>query len=377
MARIRVCQLITELRPAGAERCVYELATRLDRDRFDVSVAALSGGAVADWLSRVGVSVRVLGPPGKLAVAMKLPALARYLRQERIDLVHTHLFHADLAGRLAARLAGVRRLVHTVHIAERRYLPWRFAWARLAAGWCDRIVCVSQAVRDQHAAKAHLPLTRYQVIYNGIDLERMRADPQRRRMLRRAWSVGDGDILLAYVGRLDPQKNIGMLLDSAAEARRRDGRIRLVIAGDGPLRAQVEQFCNAPGAKDWVRCLGFTDDVPGVLSAADMLVMPSRWEGFGLAAAEAMAAGLPVAATRVAGLSEVVEHEKTGLLVESDDRPGFVAAILRLARDERLRLNLGQAGLARVRERFSIGQFIHAHEELYGSVINHAPPRKP
>ncbi|MCK4601999.1 MAG: glycosyltransferase, partial [Phycisphaerae bacterium] len=142
MSRLRVCQLITSLEPAGAERCVYELAKRLDGDRFDVQVLALQGGAVADWLAEAGVKVTVLDVRGKWHVS-KLAALTRTLRRERIDLLHTHLFHAGVAGRAAAYLADVPHVIHTIHVAEGRFRPWRFAYARLLANSCERLVCVS------------------------------------------------------------------------------------------------------------------------------------------------------------------------------------------------------------------------------------------
>lgn len=366
MARLKVCQLITELRPAGAERCVYELAVRLDRSRFDVHVAGLRGGAVAEWLARAGVGVTVLNVRGKLD-APRVLRLVGLLRDENVQLLHTHLFHADLAGRLAAGLAGVPRLVHTVHVAEGRFRPWQYAWARLAAGWCDRIVCVSQAVRDHHAGRAGLPRRRYRVIHNGIDARRYRRDPDRRRRLRRQWEVAPGEVLLAFVGRLDYQKNVGLFLEAAGRLRRAGRNVRIVVAGDGPERRVVEDFLRGAAA-GWATWLGHSDDVAGLLSAADVLVQPSRWEGFGLAAAEAMAAGLPVVATKVPGLAEVVNHGVTGVLVEPEDAEALAAAVAGLIDDADKRKRMGAAGARRVNDRFSIAANVAAHERLYEEV---------
>ena len=367
MGRIRVCQLITELRPAGAERCVYELATRIDRDRFDVQVAALRGGDVADRLRDAGVKVTVLGLRGKWDLA-KAAGLVRLLGRERIDLLHTHLFHADLAGRLAAVAAGTPHLVHSVHIAEARYRPWRFAFARLLAWRCDRIVCVSAGVARHHSRKSGLPPSRYEVIYNGIDADALTRDETARRELRRQWGVGDGQVVAVFAGRLDPQKGLDTLL-RAIELLTRQGDIRFVIAGDGPQRAMVEAFC-AGESGGAVRMLGFVGDVRGLYSAADLLVMPSRWEGFGLSVAEAMAAGLPVVASRVAGLDEVVADGRTGILLPPNDADALARTIRQLAGDADLRRAMGLAGACRVRQQFTIEANVAAHERLYWGIVN-------
>ena len=369
MRPLRVCQLITELRPAGAERCVFELARRLDRRRFDVRVAALRGGAMADELRKAGVETAVLGLLGKWDV-LKVFKLAGLLRQWRIDVLHTHLFHADLAGRLAGAIAGVPHVVHTVHVAEKRFRPWRFAWARLAAGWCDRIVAVSRDVAEHHARLSGLPLHRYEVIPNGVDVAAFARDPAARKRLRSEWAVSDDRVVAAFVGRLDRQKGLDVLLLAMDALRMRTPDLRLVIAGDGPRRREIESLVAKLRLGDRVRMLGFVRDVRAVLSAADLFVMPSRWEGFGLAAAEAMAAGLPVIAAGAAGLRELVVDGRTGILVEADDPEAVARSIEVLAYDSSRRAELGRAGAARVEENFRIERNIAAHERLYEAVSN-------
>ena len=363
---IRICQLITELRPAGAERCVYELATRLDRGRFDVQVAALQGGAVADRLAAAGVKATVLGVRGKWDVG-KLGDLKRLLRQERIDILHTHLFHADLAGRLAARAAGVPHLVHTVHVAEARWRPWQYAFTRWTAGRCDKIIAVSQAVADHHGRLANLPPERYAVIPNGIDVPAYERDDAARQRLRTQWEIGPGAILIAFVGRLDPQKGFDVLLAVAAKTASQE--LQFVLAGDGPQRPLGEQFAAHNAAGRFVRILGHVDNIRDVLSAADILIMPSRWEGFGLAAAEAMAAGLPVIGTDVPGLHEVLDGGDAGLLIPADDEAALEAAIRRLGADAALRASLAAAGRQRVQREYRIETCIQRHEDLYNEVM--------
>ncbi len=365
---IRVCQLITELGPAGAERCVFELSRRLDRRAFEVHVVALRGGEVAGWLARHDVAVHIAGLRGKWD-AWRLARAWAMVRATRPDVVHTHLFHADLAGRIGAWMTGRVPLVHTVHIDERRFRPWQFAFQRLAAARCDRVVCVSESVRRAHARRAGLPQSAYEVIPNGIDVEAYARNDTARGVLREQWGVPAEAVLVAMVGRLDYQKGVSTFLDALAHLAGRGVIVEAVIAGDGPRRPLVESYLRTGEGGRRCRHLGFVRDVPSVLSAADVLAMPSRWEGFGLAAAEAMAAGLPVVGTDVSGLRDVIVDGQTGVLVAPDDAPGLAGALERLARDAGLRERMGQAGRRRATERFHIRDNVRRHENLYLELV--------
>ena len=368
MRRIKICQLITELGPAGAERCVYELSRRLDRDRFDVQVMALRGGAVAGWLSEAGIRVTVLDIRGRWDVR-GLVRLARLLREEQIDLLHAHLFHADLVARPAASLAAVPHLVHTVHTAEGRFRPWQFAYARFTAAACERIVCVSESARDFHARRSGLPPWRYTVIHNGLDAGAFARDESSRRRLRTEWNLGDDRVLTAYVGRLDHEKGLDLLLSATSHLAARGRPVDLVIAGDGPQRRMVENFIAHGEGGRRCRYVGFLRDVRDILSAADMFIMPSRWEGFGLAAAEAMAASLPVIASDIPALRDLLGGGSAGLLVEPTDSVSLAEAMERLADDPPLRAAMGDAGRRRVVEAFPIEANIAAHEKLYSELV--------
>ncbi len=368
MRRLRVCQLITELGPAGAERCVYELARRLDRSRFEVQVAALRGGVVADWLAEAGIPVTVLGVRGRWDVG-KLPRLVDCLRG-RVDLLHTHLFHADLVGRVAASLAAVPHLVHTVHTAEGRFRPWQFAMARLLAGQCERIICVSASVQRLHARRAGLPDWRYVVIPNGIDAEAFAADEAARTARRQQWGLDEAAVLLAYVGRLDHEKGIDVLLSAVSHLAARGTAVDVAIAGDGPQRGLLENFVAHGEGGRRCRYLGHVDDVRAVLSAADVLIAPSRWEGFALASAEAMACGLPVIGSDVPGLRDLVVDGRTGLLVERANTVALAEAIVRLSADVPARAAMGQAGRQRIVRHYPISATVTAHERLYLEVAS-------
>ncbi|MFW6154281.1 MAG: glycosyltransferase [Planctomycetota bacterium] len=364
---LRICEMITELRPAGAERCVYDLATRLPRERFAVEVVALRGGAVADALAAAGVPVHVMDVRGKLDLLRWRP-LVRTLRDGRFDILHTHLFHAGLAGAPAARAAGIGRWVHSEHVVERRRRPWRFWWAGRAGRRADAIVCVSEGVRADHQRRTALPDRRYTVIHNGIDVGRYARDDAARAAWRERWGLGHDDVAAVFVGRLDPQKGIVILLAGFELAAAEVDGLHLILAGDGRERPVIERWQTAVGLGDRVHVLGHVDDVPGVLAGGDLFVQPSLWEGFGLAVAEAMAASLPVVATDIPGLNEVATSD-TALLVRPGEAHPFADALAALAASDDLRDRLGAAGRARVEARFSVDRFVAAHAALYERVV--------
>lgn len=375
---LRVLQLITELRPAGAERIVFELARGLPKERFHVQVASLrpATGAVAGWLRDAGVPVHDLGMCCKYDLRAR-GRLVDLLRRERIGLLHAHLFHANVLGRSAARKAGVR-CVGTAHVAERRFMPWRFWLERRALGTDGLLVCVSEAVKTFMQERAGIPPQQLRVIHNGIDLSRFEAwaAPERRReargALRKAIGASEFAEVAMAVGRLEPQKNYPHLLAAWAKlcGRPKQGlRDRsLVIVGDGSqretLKAQVRQL----DVERSVHWLGHRDDVPALLAGADAFVLSSSYEGFGLVIVEAMAAGLPVVATAVDSVPEVLggETSGSGVLVPPGDPSALASAMEKLLAEQgEGRTSMGASGRKRARESFSLERMLGAYAALY------------
>ncbi len=361
---IRICQLITELRPSGAERVVYELSRRLDRGRFDVRVVGLQGGEVEQMLLAQGIPVEVLGVRGKWDVG-KLRGLVRILRQWRIDLLHTHLFHADLAGRMAAVLADVPHLVHTVHVAEQRFRPWQYAYARLLNFRCDRIVCVSRSVRGHHAAHSHLPQSRYVVIPNGVDLPAWSVDAAARawRATNGAWPRGRGRCF-SSAGSITRRESTCCWRRSSGSVGADCSSFLPATARNGEWRKLSRRRIRELG----VHLLGFVSDLRETFGAADLFVLPSRWEGWPLALAEAMAAGLPCIGANSPGIRDIIEDGKNGLPVPAKNPAALAEAIERVLADDGLARGLAAAGREHIRANFSIERNVAAHEALYEEI---------
>lgn len=287
------------------------------------------------------------------------------LMHSRPDLVHLHTGRANWLGGLAAWQLSLPAI--TTRRMDRRVgrgLGNRFLYRRVMR----RAVAISPAVRDRLIA-AHVPERNIRVITSAVDPNRLQPSVGRS-ALRNAEGI-DGDTpCLLILASLVRRKGIDVLLDAFAKLSG-DGRNAVLwIAGDGPERASLERRASELGIGARVRFLGRRDDTADLLAACDVFVLPSRREGLGVAALEAMAAARPVVATDVGGLGETVVHERTGLLVPPEDPVALGAAIDRLTGDPSLRERLGAAGPARVREGFTANQMVDAYVRLYREVLD-------
>lgn len=340
---MKVLHVVNDLSSGGAERLVLELYRRRAPD-IEVAVATVAGpGPLEDVFRAAGVPLVVGGRPRKHPGLRAVARLARAM--ESVDVVHTHLFAGDTWGRLAAVLARARRgfgphqgggrrpIVVTTEHNVNRDETWQRTVKRALAPVSDAIVCVSEAAAAYTRDVEGIP--EVQVLVNGIDLGRF--GPHR---------GADGTRVLA-IGRRVPQKGFDVLVEALPDG------MHLDIIGDGPWIVDHPR----------VRFLGRREDVPELLAGADILVVPSRWEGFGLAAAEGLAAGVAVVASDVDGLREVVGD--AGLLVPPGEVAPLHATLLRLGADPALRRVLGARGRARVAGRFDINDTVARYERLY------------
>jgi glycosyltransferase involved in cell wall biosynthesis len=283
------------------------------------------------------------------------------VREEAPDLLHTHLVHGDVYGALASRATGIP-FVSSRHNDDRYLLgPFRLV-DRTLARRALKLIAISNAVREFLIHAGH-PATRVETIHYGLD----RLPGALSEVSPADAGVPEGVPLLLAIGRLTAQKDHATLLRAFAEAHRRHPEAVLAILGIGPLEAETRALV-AELDLDGAVLLPGRLEIRDWLARADAFVHASRWEGFGLVLLEAMLAGLPVAATRVSAVPEVVADGETGLLVEPGDAPGLAAALDRLLGDEALRRQLGAAGLERAHRRFSVARMADRTLALYESV---------
>jgi glycosyltransferase involved in cell wall biosynthesis len=335
----------------GQEKLLVELARHADRRRFALHFISLtSRGSLAGDLEACGWPVTALEAPQGLRPSI-IGRLARLFWRLRIDVVHTHDDRPNVYGVPAARLVGVRRVLHTRHHQGTRLSPRQHLLARLVALGNDRFVVVSED-SARWAVRQGIPRRKVEVLQNGIDLERF------------AFAGADTTGPAVLVARLAPEKDVATLLHAAERVVRERPDFRLEVAGDGPCRGELEALRDRLGLGAGVRFLGAVRDVPGLLARARLFVLSSATEGISLTLLEAMARGLPVIATAVGGNPEVVAGE-TGLLVPPGDPDALAGAILSLWAQPATILGMGQAGRRRVEEHFDVRRMVAAYEAMY------------
>ncbi|HEY7509304.1 MAG TPA: glycosyltransferase [Vicinamibacteria bacterium] len=366
-SRLRVAHVVESLGAGGAETLLADVVERLAPDRFESRVLALDAPlhllprlrAAGVWAEPIALCPR----RRPLACAARL---ARRLRAYRPHVIHTHLYFANVLGRLAASATPSARVVTTLHnpdyTHESRPGP-RFAARKALDRWTARrnaaFVAVSSAVAEDY--RRQMGWTGIEVIHNGVDLDHFAPAPPSA-PASDAWPQGALRVL--SVGRLHGQKGHTLLLQAAAACRSRGLALALAIAGEGPLHAELEAQARAAGLGTSLRLLGRRSDVRELMRACDVFVFPSLYEAFGVALLEAMACGAAVVASRVGGIPEIVEDGASGLLVPPADPAALADAIACLAERPDRRRALGRAARLRA-EAFDIRETVRRLESLY------------
>jgi glycosyltransferase involved in cell wall biosynthesis len=363
----RLVHIITSFDIGGAEQFLFDLCSHLDRKRFHVRVVAIvRGGPMRAEFHEAGIPTDVVGKATKFGFGT-IRDLVADLQSPLPDIVHTHLFGGDTWGRIAALRAGVPRLIRTEQNTNRdEGIVKRFVKSRLDRR-TDRIVAVSDAVRTCSVRRDWSPQERMVIIPNGVDLVRFR--PEQRR--------ADGTVRLLCVARLVRQKGIDVLIDALARIRDRSPDWSLDIVGDGVMRNNLNRMVRSYHLEDRVHLRGFQRNLASWYHRSDVVVVPSRWEGFGVVAAEAGACGLPVIASGVGGLHDVLRDQETGILVPPDDVVALSDALLDIMSDRARRILFGHAARRHVAAQFDIVRVAKRYEEVYQQLMVQAPTPRP
>ena len=304
-----------------------------------------------------------------------LARLTAYLRAHPYTIVHTHTSKAGVVGRLAAHWAGVPVIVHTVHgfaFHEQSHAAARVAYSnieRLAAQFCDAIVCVSNFHREWALQLNIGTPAKVVAIPNGISSERLETT-KTRAQARAELGLAEGEFAIFSAGRLATQKGFEYLIRSIAQLKERmPCPFRVILAGEGVLREELDRLCSALGVEDKVQFLGFRQDLGDLLSAADLVALPSLWEGLSISLLEAMAAAKPVVTTRIGSNLEVVAHEQSALLVEPANAGQLADAIVRCARDPVLAGSLAEQAHLRFQRDYTYDRMLDEYMRTYERLI--------
>lgn len=362
----RVLYLSHAFAVGGAEEMVLNLVRHLPPQYVPAVACIHEAGPIGLEIERTGVPFKVLGlKPGVLR-PFDVLRLRDFLYECQPDIVHTFLLTGSLYGRFAAMMARVPVVIGTeVNVYEKK----RTLHA-LAERWLmrdtDAVVASAESVRDFYIKQVKADPSKVEVIYNAVDWAQLQATMSRDEM-RGSVDVPTDAPLLTIIARLTEQKGHRILLD--ALVRPDLAHARLLVVGDGPLRQALESQAANLGLSPRVRFVGARRDLGNILAATDVFVMPSFWEGLPLAMVLAMGAGVPVVATRVAGIPEVVQDGVTGLLVPPGDAGELGAALSRVVNDDTTRVLLGQAARTFVGPRFGVDGYVRSVTALYDRLL--------
>ncbi len=367
-APTRVVYLAHAFMVGGAEEMVLNLVRHLPQ-KFEPMVCCINQtGPIGEEIRGTGTPVAVLGLNPGLRRPSDVGGIRRYLRDARPQIVHTFLLTASLYGRLAAILERVPIVIGTeVNIYERKRRHHVLA-ERLLMKRTDCVVASAAAVRDFYLRQVHADPSKVEVIYNAVDFAQARP-AKSKTDVRREIGVPEDAVVAGIIARLTEQKGHRFLIDALAAAPQLS-RVHLIVVGGGELHDTLVRQVDACGLTRRVHFLGPRRDLGDLLAAMDIFVMPSLWEGLPLSMVLAMGAGLPVIATEVAGIPEVVENRVTGLLVPPGDAAALASALTRLATDEPARARMGCDARAAVVPRFNVDGYVNAVVALYDRLLN-------
>lgn len=347
---------MTSFEPGGTERQMTELIRRLDRSRWSVHVATFRRAGA--WFGRVAEAAASVAEfpvtSFKSADTLRhMRTFARWCRDERIAVVHTAELYSNIFGLPAAALAGV-----PVRIANRRELNpdkslGQIAVQRAAYALAHRVVANSNAAAERLRFEK-VPARKIAVIPNGLQCDRFEPRVERSRLRR-----------VIVVANLRSEKGHDVLIEAAVDVLRRVPDVRFECVGGGPEHDRLRALAASRGVAHAFTFAGHCDDVPRRLAAADAFVLPSRSEAFPNAVLEAMAAGLPIVASAVGGILELVDDGRTGLLAPAGDPGALAAALLRVFDDPARAHALGRAARADAEARYSFDRMVDAFDRLY------------
>lgn len=382
MRRFRVAHVITRLCQGGAQENTFHTVRLHNRERFEVDL--ISGptfgheGSIEAAVEAAGIPILrepdLVRQPAPWRDLRALHSLTRRFRAVSYDIVHTHTSKAGFVGRLAARKAGTPILVHTPHgnIFDGYFSkPVSAAYMmleRYAARFTDRLIELTAGGVEEHLAEGIGKREQFRVVFSGIDLAPFEHTQAKREAFRRALGVEDDEIIVGGVGRLEPVKGFAYFVAAARAVLREAPRVLFVLAGAGSQEAALRREAAPLG--DRFRFLGLRNDVPDMMAALDMLVVPSINEGMGRVLLEAGAAAKPVVAANVGGIPDLVEDGRTGLLVPPRDGAAIAGAVLALVRAPELRAAMGAAARAKTVPHYSLENMVRRIEAIYEELID-------
>ncbi len=358
-----IVRIITWLPRGGIERRLVAVLPRLNSPPFRVSLVCIrERGPLAEELEQAGVPVSVVPLRSRLD-PRGLWTLARWMRNQQVNLVHSHMYRSNVPATIAAHLAGVRHILCQVHNLDTWETPRQRMLDRWLMRWRTAMLAVSKGVKRDIVSNLRCPPERVRVLYNGVDIQEYgsaRPEPE----LRHGLGIPEGHRLVVMLARLVAQKKHTRLLQALEAIREELPPTSVLLVGEGALRGGLEREVEERCLGDIVSFAGHRNDIPQILALSDLSVVTSDREGFSNAIVESLAAGVPIVATDVGGNSEAIVDGKCGLLVKPNDLEGLARALKTILTDDTLRQRMSEGARHRAK-RFSLDRMLKETRHLY------------
>ncbi len=377
---IRVLHIHTLPIVSGSGLNTFLSMQGMDKSVYEVELACAPGGRLIPLVKQNHMEVRpfrnMVQPLHPLKDTMALLDLTAFLRRHSYHIVHTHNSKAGFLGRMAAKLAGVPVIVHTVHgFAFHDSEPlWRQALfrnlERLGSHWCDKMIFVSQPLVDW-ALKDHIvPEEKIAKIYSGIQLDKFHpVKSEEKDRIKSKWELKREEAVVGMVSKLWEGKGHNVLIEAFKLLKERIKNAKLVIVGEGYLYDELLRMVDTNGLRESVLFTGFQMDVSEIIATFDVAVLPSFFEGMGRVLLEAMAMEKPVVASRVGGIPDLIDQGTNGLLVRPGDARDLADALEKVLSDKELARKLGSEGRKRISDQFSANVMVQSIEKLYRELL--------
>ncbi|HOX54459.1 MAG: glycosyltransferase [Candidatus Omnitrophica bacterium] len=365
MRKINVLHIVEDLSIGGVEELLRIIAMGLNREKYNVYVCCIEeGGQTAKELMEAGIKVDILGMKSYHNL-FNILRLKKYIKERKIDIIHSHMYFANTFGRIAALLAGTPVLISTSYSTYYEFKRRNILMINFLSKFTDRIIAASNSIKEFAVKQQRIPADKFQVIYDCASTDKFSKHVDSF-AVKRALGIDSDYQVVGCVARLNEVKGHAYLIRAAKEVLKNNPRIKFLLVGDGPLRQELEQLSVQLGIKDNVIFVGSRRDIPEMLAAMDIFVLPSALrEGCPLSILEAMAMSKPVVASRLGGIPEEIEDGKSGILVPPKDSAALADAIIKLLSDKNLSVTMGKAGRKIFEEKFSKEVMLNKLESLY------------
>jgi len=368
--KTKILYLITGLHVGGAEMVLYRLLKKLNREKYEpvvVSIIPIVG--IGERIEEEGIKILSLNAKFKCNPLIIWRVIS-IIKKEKPQILHSFLFHANFLGRVIGKLRNVPIIISSIHneyfggILREKLLKW-------TDRFCNITTIVSKGAAERMIDLKVVSKNKLKVIYNGIDLENFPFRKlEARTKIRKELNIEENKKILISVGRLHEAKGCPYLIKAMKILKEKYPHILLIVLGEGPEGKKIEEQIKELKLEKNILLLGQKENISEYLNASDVFVMPSLWEGLPIALLEAMACGLPVVATRVGGVPEVVEDGKSSFLVELKNPRGLAEKIIKtLEMSEEERKKMGERGRKIVEKKFSIEQMVKEYENLYQELL--------